>query len=324
MVEELRQAPDVAAGIARGIVLFFAQYGPCGLLQASPFPYWDELRLLHTHISILPAVTPAPAALLQTLAHDLLALADALGEVLPGWWNTRLLTDPPQSPVRQTLRKALDDTKRARFIAAIARYRHCTPDEALQLSTALLHYGLDGLVDLHTAQAEGTTREQLQRVRVRKALLAHFAALPGEDYHAIATLLDHLQDGMAETGVVLPLAALINSYPSSWRRRRIARRIWFSLARTMQHKQRPRRRKPRPRRLKVVIEQVTKEGVAIDGLVAACARRANLDVTEARDRLRLLITCGPQVLMHVSLRGCVWLNGDGWTGACRGLMCCTK
>jgi hypothetical protein len=297
VVEEVRQAEDVAAGIARGIVLAYGEYGDLGLLRSSSFPYTDELLILSKQAFHLGALTPDHTALLHILVADLLAVADAIEAVLPKRWNTRLLTDPAHSPIRQALRNALGDVRRGRLLAHIAHERGCSPDEALQLSVALLEHGLDGLIDWRAGHGAGTTRERLQRVRVRKALLAHFAALHGEDYHAIATLLDHLQDAQEETGVALPLATLINSYPSSWRRRRIARRIWFSLARTMQRKQRGRRRVPRLRRSKVVAEQVKQEGVQIDALVAAFARRANLDVADARDRLRLLITYGPLALL---------------------------
>jgi hypothetical protein len=91
----------------------------------------------------------------------------------------------------------------------------------------LVQAGLPRLIDWRCGFGPGQTRHTLEQRRIQQALDRHLNVLDPDDRQAIEGMFYHLLAAMNEAQVALPLAMLLNEYPSSHRRRRRGRRFWF-------------------------------------------------------------------------------------------------
>jgi hypothetical protein len=170
----------------------------------------------------------------------------------------------------------------------------------------LAQQGLPALIDWRRGIDDTTqTRETWEQRRLQQRLERHLSVLDDEDRQAIETTLQHLVAAIKESGVPLPLATLIDDYPSSRRRRRLGRRFWFGLA-TILHRRESRRQR-RQQRYRSQFSQHAKQphqktNADADRLVAAFARLADLDVRDARALIRDFITYGLLGLLPRAVR----------------------
>jgi hypothetical protein len=151
------------------------------------------------------------------------------------------------------------------------------------------------LIDWRRGVATNQTRETWEQQRLQQRIERHLNVLDAEDRQSIETTLQHLVASTKETGVPLPLAMLIDDYPSSRRRRRLGRRFWFGLASILHRREsrRQRRRRQYRSRFSQHMQQTNQEtSPDADRLVAAFARLADLDVRDARALIRDFITYG--------------------------------
>jgi hypothetical protein len=217
-----------AAGLARGMLLSYFQHGAIGLLTSADCPYLNALLLLEHQKQLITPDEQPPAHVWAGVRADLIAFYQAAHRVHPKLWNERLLHEPANSPTRlHYQQKHLWPRQRERFVAAIQQQRGCSADEACALLDILVQAGLPRLIDWRCGFGAGQTRHTLEQRRIQQALDRHLNVLDPDDRQAIEGMFYHLLAAMNEAQVALPLAMLLNEYPSSHRRRRRGRRFWF-------------------------------------------------------------------------------------------------
>lgn len=285
-----------AAGLARGMLLSYFQHGAIGLLTSDDCPYLNALLVLERQKHLIEPDDMPPDAVWAILRADLIAFYQAAYSVHPKLWNERLLHEPANSPTRQHYQnKHLWPRQRERFVAAIQQQRGCSADEACALLDILVQAGLPRLIDWRCGFGAGQTRHTMEQRRIQRALDRHLSVLDPDDRHTIEVLVYHLVAAMNEAQVALPLAMLLNEYPSSYRRRRLGRRFWFGLAAILHRREsrRQRRRRQYGSRYSQRTQQTNQQtSPDADRLLAAFARLADLDVRDARALIRDFITYG--------------------------------
>jgi hypothetical protein len=300
-----------AAGMARGLVYSYLQHGHIGLLLYSPCPYLNALLLLeHQQQFVGAGEEQPPDDVWATVRADIIAYYYAAQSVHPKLWNERLLHEPANTPTRQHYQhKHLWHNQRTRFIAAIQQQRGCTEEEATRLLDILSQHGLPDLIDWRRGASGNQTRATLEEQRYQHMLAHHLSSLHPDDRQEIETMFRHLLAAMQQSKVALPIAMLLNDYPSSHRRRRLGRRFWFGLSNIIQRRESRRHRRQRQwyssigkqQQKRDTQRQQTHDDTA-NRLVAAFAEQAGLEARDARTLLRDVITYGPLGLLPRAAR----------------------
>jgi hypothetical protein len=295
LYDEFRLAPDKAAGLARGILLAFGAFGDPGLLHGSRYPYADIILDLLRHQALVSGLTLDVHATMQALIADTVACCAAFNHIAPKVPLRRLFVDPPTSPHRIALQRALWASTQARLVPAIMEQRGCDTDEATRIRDAVLKGGFNALIDLRSGTQPGLSGRAAERHAVHRFINERFAALEPDDRQYILWFLDHVMDAMAATQAPFPLMALLRNPPSNHRRLRIGRRLWFALASVQRRRQ---RRNVHRKRREGAQQASTQSTPHVDELITDLANRVGLDERAVQDRLRSFITYSPIALLE--------------------------
>lgn len=288
LFHEYAQLPKRIAGLARAIVLAYFSFGKLGLLHSSTYPCIDELfRLEQFALNVIQTEDT-----LGTLRADLIALYHAFQKVNFKLWQYYLLHEPVHSLVRQQHQHTFTPDNRRQLVLAVTQERDCDQSDAAMLLDVFLKRGLLGLVELRSVPALHSSHNQVFFERLKNTLDQHLGQIAFEAREEIESLLAHLVAALDETKVVFPLRRLLRDYPSSAFRVRAGRRFSFGVgAWIRQHRQQ--RTKPlkggRKRDIRRIKPVATTEK---EDFVHIFAERARLSISEARQRLRNLITYG--------------------------------
>lgn len=294
---EFKRSGDLASNLARGLILAFFAHGPVGLLMCSECSYADELLLLQRYSLEIAQICGHPEITMATLRADIIALYKALHSIDASLWQQHLLHEPPGSATRRRYKLQLTQSLQEAITKEVASQCKCNHAEALILVATLFANGLPGLINWRCSVEPTTSQYMLAREQIRRVLNEHLSALLSDAYQEVERLLMCLHVSIADTNFSLALSSLLQDHPSSSARVRIGRRLWFGVAATSRRRQRRNRKQrgivqfPYKRSLR---SKVTFVGAVApeDRFVSAFARLAGLESSDARHRLRDLITYG--------------------------------
>lgn len=289
---EYTQLPKRVASVARGVVLAYLSFGPLGLLQSSTYPCAEELfRLEQLALNIMPIATQT-RDVRATLRADLIALYHAFQSVNSKLWQQYLLYEPAQSAARHLHQHKFTLEIRRELVIAVTHERSCNESNAALLLDIFLKRGLFGLIEMRSEASLDSPHSEILFERIKKTLDQHLGQISFVARQEIERLLTHLVTVLDETKVMFPLRRLLRDYPSSPFRIRCGRRFSFGAGAMIrqQRQQRPKLLTAGSKRVRQRIKPIAT--AQKEDLFPLFAKRASLSISDARWRLRNLITYG--------------------------------
>jgi len=218
---------EVAAGIARHLLLHAIHYGRVGLLASSDYPYASTLLRLENYASYMNDVATSREVVMALLRADLIALQKVFLEQKcnkRSLWHENLLHWKATDPARlHFLKECVKPRLKEVVIHNVMTVRGLTRDESINLVTALLHNGIAAIIDWRRASTNETLQLLLEDQRIERLVRHHLDCLDQASIATVRSMLKHLRDAVATTGISVSFHPLLSEYPNNeYRRKRKA------------------------------------------------------------------------------------------------------